>query len=85
MKKDVDGNQIRGYLSRVSQPQHKMKNKITRKTLREMSDKNGMICKPGQTTPKLRITEDGTIYRADTDLTLCRSMSVTEATKTLGL
>ena len=60
-------------------------NKVTRKTLREMSDKNGLICKPGQTTPKLRITEDGTIYRADTDLAICRSMSVSEAAKTLGL
>ena len=62
-----------------------MKTKITRAALRAMSDKNGMICKPGQKTPKIRITEDGTIYRADTDLTLCRAMSVTEAAKTLGL
>jgi hypothetical protein len=70
------------------QPKNNMKtlaNKVTRKTLREMSDKNGLICKPGQTTPKLRITEDGTIYRADTDLAICRSMSVSEAAKTLGL
>ena len=62
-----------------------MKNKVTRKTLREMADKNGMIYKAGQSTPKIRITEDGTIYRADTDLTLCRAMSVSEAAKTLGL
>jgi hypothetical protein len=73
------------FLSAGNQPTKNMKNKVTRKTLRAMSDKSGFICKPGQTTPKLRITEDGTIYRADTDLTLCRSMSVSEAAKTLGI
>ena len=62
-----------------------MKTKVTRKTLRAMADKNGLIRKPGQATAKLRITEDGTIYRADTDLTICRSMSVSEAAKTLGM
>jgi hypothetical protein len=50
-----------------------------------MCDENGMICKPGQTTPKLRITEDGTIYRADTDLTLCRAMNLTEAARALRI
>lgn len=74
------GNQNRMQSTHMSNA-----NKVTRKTLRAMSDKNGMICKPGQTTAKLRITEDGTIYRADTDLTLCRAMSVAEAAKTLGL
>ena len=59
--------------------------KLTRKTLRAMCDENGMICKPGQTTPKLRITEDGTIYRADTDLTLCRAMNLTEAARALRI
>jgi hypothetical protein len=62
-----------------------MKNKVTRKTLRAMADGNGYIRKPGQSTAKLRITEDGAIYRADTDLTICRSMSVSEAARTLGL
>lgn len=59
--------------------------KVTRKTLRSMSDSKGFICKPGQKTPKLLITEDGTITRADTDLGICRAMSVSEAAKTLGL
>ncbi len=61
-----------------------MKNKVTRKTLFAMSV-NGMIFKAGQKNAKLRIMEDGTIYRADADLTVCRSMTVAEAAKTLGL
>jgi hypothetical protein len=59
--------------------------KLTSATLRAMCDKNGMIRKLGQTTPKLQITEDGTIYRADTDLTLCRAMTLAEAAKALNL
>jgi hypothetical protein len=58
--------------------------KMTRKTLRAMADENGFIRKPGQRTAKLRITEDGTIYRADTDLGLCRAMTVAEAAKCLA-
>jgi hypothetical protein len=50
-----------------------------------MADERGMIRKPGRKTPTLHISEDGTITRADTDLTLCRAMTVTEAFKTLGI
>jgi hypothetical protein len=57
---------------------------VTRKTLHAIADKQGYIRKAGQVGPKLRITEDGTIYRADTDLTLCRAMTLREAAKVLG-
>lgn len=56
----------------------------TRKQLREMADERGFICGKGRKTPTLHISEDGTITRADTDLSLCRAMTVTEAFKSLG-
>lgn len=59
--------------------------RITRKTLREMADENGYLYKKGQRKPKLRIFEDGTIIRADTDLTLCNAMTVSEALKVLDI
>jgi hypothetical protein len=58
--------------------------KITRKQLREMADSNGYIARKGSKTPKLRITEDGTIYRADVDLSIARSMTLSEAAKCLA-
>lgn len=57
----------------------------TRKELRSMADERGYIRKPNRKRPTLHISEDGTITRADTDLTLCRAMTVTEAFKTLGI
>jgi hypothetical protein len=62
-----------------------MNNKLTRKSLRAMADERGNICRIGKSTPIIRITEDGTIYRADTDLTLCRSMTLSDAAKALKL
>ena len=53
----------------------------TRKTLRKMADSKGFIFRPGRKTPTIRIWEDGTITRADVDLTLCRAMSVRDAFK----
>jgi len=61
------------------------KSKITKAVLFSLADQSGYIKKQGRSTPTLRITENGTIYRADTDLTLCRSMTVSEAAKALGL
>lgn len=58
---------------------------ITRAILRSMSDKDGFICKPGHKKPKIRITDDGTIYRADTDLTICKAMTLVDAAKALGI
>jgi hypothetical protein len=62
-----------------------MNNKLTRKSLRAMADERGYICRIGKSTPVIRITEDGTIYRADTDLTICRSMTLSDAAKALKL
>jgi hypothetical protein len=62
-----------------------MNNKLTRKSLRTMADERGYICRIGKSTPVIRITEDGTIYRADTDLTICRSMTLADAAKALKL
>ena len=59
--------------------------RITRKVLREMADENGYLYKKGQKKPKLRIFEDGTIIRVDTDLTLCRVMTVSESLKVLDI
>ena len=52
-----------------------------RKHLMSLSD-NGIIDRHGT---KVKIWPDGTITRADTDLTLCRSMSVKETVKALKL
>jgi hypothetical protein len=58
--------------------------KITRKQLREMADSKGYIARKGSKTPKLRITEDGTIYRADVELSIARKMTLSEAAKCLA-
>lgn len=56
----------------------------TRKHLFAMADERGYIRRPGLKNPTLHISEDGTITRADTDLTLCRAMTVSEAVHTLN-
>jgi len=58
-------------------------NKLNRKALREMADSNGLIYKPGRKKPILHISDDGTITRADTNLDLCRAMTVREAQMTI--
>jgi hypothetical protein len=65
------------------QPTKKPKRK-TRKQLFAMADEKGFIYSPGRKTPTLWIHEDGTILRADTDLSLCIKMTVAEAFQTLG-
>lgn len=57
--------------------------KLSRKTLREMADPNGLVYKTGRKSPVLHISEDGTITRADVRLDICRAMTVTEAAKAL--
>ena len=58
---------------------------LNRKQLREMADDNGFICKKDRKTPTLKITEDGTIFRADVRLDLANKMNCKEAAKALGL
>ena len=58
---------------------------MNRKQLREMADERGFIYKPNRKTPTLKIYEDGTILRADTDLTLCRAMTCKEAARALNI
>jgi len=59
--------------------------KHTIKTLQALADKNGNLFCKGRKTPTLRIFPDGTIVRADTDLTICKKMTVAQAVKTLAL
>ena len=58
--------------------------KMTIKALRAMADEKGYIFKKGRKTPTLRISEDGTIYRADVDLALARRMTCKEAAAALA-
>jgi len=57
----------------------------TRKNLRKLADKNGLLYQEGRKTPTLQIYDDGTILRADTRLDLCKKMTVAEAYRTLKL
>jgi len=57
----------------------------TRKALKKLADDSGFLYRKGLKRPTLHISEDGTITRADTDLALCRAMTVAEAFKTLGI
>ena len=57
---------------------------MNRKQLREMADDRGYICAKGRKTPSIRITEDGTILRADVRLDLATPMTCKQAAKVLG-
>lgn len=57
----------------------------TRRDLRRMADRRGFIYRKGRKTPSVRIFKDGTIIRADADLSLCKPMKVWEAARLLGL
>lgn len=60
----------------------------SRKHLRSIGAPRGAghyLYREGNVYPTLHISEDGTITRADTDLTLCRKMTVAEAYKALNL
>jgi len=61
----------------------KIMKKLNRKALHEMADSSGLIYKPGRKKPILHISDDGTITRADTNLDLCRAMTVREAQMTI--
>jgi len=62
-----------------------MKTLKTRKSLFLLADSKGYIRLAGRKNATLHISEDGTITRADTDLTLCKSMTVKEAYKCLNI
>ena len=57
---------------------------MNRKQLREMADDRGYICAKGRKTPSIRITEDGTILRADVRLDLATPMTCKQAAKVLN-
>ena len=60
----------------------------SRKHLRSIGTQVGSghyLYREGRAYPTLHISEDGTITRADIDLTLARAMTVAEAYKTLNL
>ena len=57
----------------------------TRRHLQSLADKDGFLYRKNRKRPTLKIYEDGSIVRADTDLTLCRDLTVTEAYKALGI
>ena len=62
--------------------------KQTRKHLRSLGVATGgghYLYRKGHVFPVIHISEDGTITRADTDLTLCKAMTVSEAYKTLEI
>ena len=59
--------------------------KHTIKTLQAIADQNGNLFRKGNKTATLRIFPDGSILRVDTDLTICKKMTVAEAVKTLKL
>ena len=56
---------------------------MNRKDLKALADNQGFIFRKGRKNPTLKICEDGTILRADTDLSLCRAMTCKEAAKSL--
>lgn len=57
----------------------------TRKHLRSLADEQGFLYRRGLVNPTVKIYEDGSLIRADVDLTIARNMTVAEAYKALGL
>lgn len=58
---------------------------MTRNDFRKAADSNGLLYRKGRKTPTLKIYEDGTIIRADIDLTITKAMTLAEARKALGV